>query len=311
MIGLLMLMTVAVGAAAMYLTGNEEAYAAGSDTDGTNGPDLVADSAYENEINRDLDFLVSDEEITQAEADAIRDRIDYRDGAINTDTGDGEDVVYGSELDDTITTGSDEDLVLAGEGGDTVDLGAGEDTYGIDSHWRQSLFDDHYVYPLDYAPVGDEAQQEYGDDTIFGGEGDDSIADGYGVNMLDGGQGDDFLIAVDEDVISPDTVFGGAGRDEIVVDEGDTVTTGAGGDYVLVELQGQVGESYQPVEVTDYLLGVDRLEVSLWEDAEDPLVAVEDSTDGTAAILSVDGIPIARIVGGQGLTVSDLRITRQ
>lgn len=310
MLGFLLLIGAAVGVSAIMVFEDD----APRDEDfepmseGSDGDDLVSDSAHEDDFIADVEDLISNGEITEAEAQRFLNQIDYRDGAINIDTKAGDDTVYGSEQDDTIVAGEGDDLVLGGQGDDLIELGDGDDVSGIDGHWRQGLFDDTYAFPLDYAPVGGEAQQERGDDSIFGGDGDDSIADGYGRNTLDGGDGDDFLIAVDEDGLTPDTVIGGAGKDEIVVDEGDTVTTGSWADYVVIELHDPISDDYQPIEVTDFSMGKDELELTLWDGAGDPDIAIADNADSTAAILSVDGVEIATIVGGQGLTLGDLTV---
>jgi len=144
-----------------------------------------------------------------------------------------------------------------------------------------------------------------GDDEVSGGSGNDLILDGYGSNVLNGNEDDDLLVSVDLDVVSPDTVNGGSGNDVLVVDQGDTVSTGSGTDDVVVELSAGVGAGYETVSIQDFNSEEDVIELSGLEGDE---VTVADLDDGTGAVVSVGGVPVVVVTGGQGLTAGDIRI---
>lgn len=256
--------------------------------------------------------LVGEGEVTQAEADALTAAADYVQGAMNVDAAGGDDLVLGSAGNDTIDTGVGDDIADGGLGDDQVLLGEGSDVYGVD--WRSIDYpDDYQSFPNDFAPFASEADYEGGDDTVSGEGGNDFIADGYGANVLKGRGGADLLVAVDQDGVTPDQVFAGSGDDEIFVDEGDFVTTGAGADDVTVEIHGSVEAGYQVVTISDFNPAEDRLEVlervGEYDDRSitDP-VTVEDLEDGTGALLSIGGVPVAVLIGGQGMTVEDILV---
>jgi len=131
------------------------------------------------------------------------------------------------------------------------------------------------------------------------------ILDGYGSNVLNGNEDDDLLVSVDLDEVSPDVVDGGSGNDTIIVDQGDTVSTGSGSDEVLVELSAGVGAGYDTVSIQDFNSEEDVIELAGLGDDE---VTVADLGDGSGAVVSVGGVPVVVVTGGQGLTVGDIRI---
>ncbi|MCB1537384.1 MAG: S8 family serine peptidase [Rhodospirillales bacterium] len=62
-----------------------------------------------------------------------------RTGIENLDTGDGNDTVYGSALDNVIDTGRGNDTIYASVGSDTIDGGAGTDTYITESVFNHNV----------------------------------------------------------------------------------------------------------------------------------------------------------------------------
>ncbi|MGH1458070.1 MAG: calcium-binding protein [Paracoccaceae bacterium] len=272
---------------------------------------IIAEGAQEG-VAAYWNGLVGEGEVTQAEADALIGGADYVQGAMNVDAAGGDDLALGSEGNDIIDTGAGDDVADGGLGDDEVQLGEGSDVYGVD--WRVIDYpDDFQSFPNDYAPFGTEADYEGGDDTVSGGGGNDFIADGYGANVLKGRGGADLLVAVDQDGVTPDEIYAGSGDDRIFVDEGDFVTTAAGADIVTIEIHGTVEEGYQVITISDFNPEEDRLEVlervGEYDDERitDP-VTVEDLEDGTGALLSIGGVPVAVLIGGQGMTVEDIVI---
>ena len=113
-----------------------------------------------------------------------RDWIFGEEGEDSIAGGDGRDVIFGGEGNDSIAGGDDADDVWGGEGNDTIDGGEGND-------WLEG---------------------DGGDDEISGGMGHDIIFGGKGDDVIDGGQGDD-------------SINGGAGADSL--------TGGTGGDFFV------------------------------------------------------------------------------
>ncbi|MBF9032483.1 type I secretion protein [Rhodobacterales bacterium HKCCE3408] len=76
-----------------------------------------------------------------------------------------------------------------------------------------------------------------GNDTIDGGDGDDSLYGDGGADVISGGAGNDSI----EGGTGTDVVSGGAGDDTIVVAQGDTVTGGDGNDVFRLTDLGEAG----------------------------------------------------------------------
>jgi len=112
--------------------------------------------------------------------------------------------------------------------------------------------------------------------------------------------------SVDLDEGTPDHVLGGFGNDILFVDEGDLVEVGRGLDEVFVDLGGGIAEGYDPVTIPDFTPRVDKVDV-LGFDADD--VSVADLEDGTGAVISVGGVPVVIVIGGQGLNAVELGVS--
>lgn len=126
----------------------------------------------------------------------------YQNKAIHYDTGDRQDMFFGSATDnDTLDGGAGRDVIHGGAGNDAIDGGAGDDTlYGDDG-------DDHIV-------------GGGGKDVIYGGAGQDTIEGGPETVKMYGGEGNDVL-------------RGGSGNDYLFGENGnDMMIGGAGNDYL-------------------------------------------------------------------------------
>lgn len=321
------LMFLGAGAAVAAVMAVVDAFDSGSGGEAASetesyGPedDVVASSEYSSAITDLLDDLVTEGEITQAEADASLGGVDFVNGVLDVATGEGDDAVFGSSGDDRIDTGTGDDSVLGGLGDDLVRLGDGSDLYGFDERSATGV-DDIIAFPQDGGGFGADSIAEGGDDTVIGGAGADFIADGYGANLVQGQQGDDFIVTVDQDGFSPDTVEAGFGNDMIFVDEGDVVTVGNGLDRITVDLWNGVSSDYSVVTITDFDPSRDVLELegsgsllrtptpSGPDDVVTNPVTVEDLDDGTGAVVMINDIPVVLVMGGQGMTVSNIRLS--
>ena len=163
------------------------------------------------------------------DTDAAND-LDTVDGGMGNDTiltGDDNDYVLGGAGDDSIDGGFDDDTlqgqaghdtILGNEGRDFIEGGAGSDLiYGgltLGEADALNLTDD-----VDLVPDNNM-------DTLFGGDGNDTI---YGMDDADelyGGSGNDLL----DGGIDDDSVFGDSGADMLVGGQGDDVLDGGSGD---------------------------------------------------------------------------------
>lgn len=246
------------------------------------------------------DFLEGSGATEEEQADLLG-QATFLTGPFNLDTGGGADVVVGSDGDDTILTGDQDDVVEGGSGNDVIQLGDGNDSYG---RGVELAAGPESTPPLQ---LGDGAEDlQGGDDWVRGGQGDDVIIDAYGSNRLAGNEDDDRIDSVDLDEGTPDHVLGGFGNDILFVDEGDLVEVGRGLDEVFVDLGGGIAEGYDPVTIPDFTPRVDKVDV-LGFDADD--VSVADLEDGTGAVISVGGVPVVIVIGGQGLNAVELGVS--
>jgi Ca2+-binding RTX toxin-like protein len=118
-----------------------------------------------------------------------------------TTPSDGNDVLYGTNLDDTIDGGGGDDRIYGLGGNDLLFGGSGnDDVYG-----------------------------DAGNDTLYGGAGDDYMDGGSGTNVVYGDAGNDILFGGWGD----DTLYGGDGRDGLIDYGGTGVFTGGAGDDTI------------------------------------------------------------------------------
>lgn len=177
------------------------------------------------------------------------------------------------------------------------------------------------------------------DNVIDGGAGDDLISVGGGVNygqtpyqggedLVYGGAGNDTLSALggriempnDDDDTNPlpatqeihrDALFGGAGDDYLLSSNGNDLTGGAGRDVFGV--QHTVGErafgfTFAPTLITDFDRAEDAIVITNDSVPDGAVLSVSVWADGRGSDILVDDTVIARVTGGQGLTVADIRL---
>lgn len=257
-------------------------------------------------------------------------------------TGDGDDKVAGGEGADVIETGRGSDtvnanqgadVVNAGPGDDVVTLGWGDDGYlggvsnGADIDLTQVFNDDPNdevfvkMKGLDAVlqsdtPSGlpDPAQIDVflpgisdnvtDNDTVSGGEGNDTIIDIKGSDTLNGDNGDDRISSLDTreaSLANADTVNGGDGNDVLITDAGDTVTGGAGADQFGM-INRVLGEDVQVV--TDFDPVEDALTVLVEHGLpEDVTLNLVTTSSGTDTGVEVNGMLQAIL---QGVTPDQL-----
>lgn len=292
-IGNAMLFTFLIALQLGFLPDGSSSGSGGSEDDPPEDDPLYDPSAYGREVtgtDGDDDF----------DSDIEGDNLAYFLGL-------GDDTLDASDLDDYAEGGAGnddlmmrlgDDIALGGDGNDTVDGGFGNDIL--------------------YGDAGDDVVNgSKGDDEVYGGDGNDTLTGSDGDDLLEGGAGDDILSG---DIIGNpgaaadgvDTLDGGDGNDTLQLSAADTGTGGAGSDLFEVYETGDTGNQ---VAITDFTEGEDAIAVFYTETFDpvtgDPLtpnVEITPNADSTAATLSLDGVVIADIAGGQDLTPDDVAL---
>jgi Ca2+-binding RTX toxin-like protein len=163
---------------------------------GTSGDDLI-----------DADYL----------GDPDGDRVDNNDGiGVQGTTGDA-DLIYAGAGNDTVFSGAGNDIVYGGTGNDSIFTGTGNDTvYGGDG--SDTIYGGTGNDVL-FGDAGDDVIDGGADnDTISGGAGNDTIIGGLGSDTLFGGGDRDTFVMSDE--FGQDSIFGGEGGDDHDVIDG-------------------------------------------------------------------------------------------
>lgn len=213
---------------------------------GTDGNDTIDVT-----INKDGSYslVVNGEETTYTADEAERLVIDGGDGddtvnihqegspnshEIAINGGDGNDVITADEEVKnrlTIDGGQGNDKIAGGSGSDTITDNYGNNYIdggqGNDEITAQSSDSNNSVFAKigRFFGIGEESPEN----TIFGGEGDDTITTGAGEDRVFGGAGDDEIDTGKGD----DAIYGGEGDDIIYAGAGnDTVRGAAGHDYI-------------------------------------------------------------------------------
>lgn len=240
--------------------------------------------------------------------------------------GPGDDQINGYEGDDLVEGGAGQDILHGNDGEDTLRGGAGDDIlHGeaendtlLGDSGQDQLFGHDGDDLLSGGAGDDSAEGGQGNDTLLGNAGSDGLLGGYGDDVLDGGSGADTLFGGwGDDILngreaepgaqSQDFLNGGGGSDTIVAGAGDIVTTGDDADDVVLPAFPEGSDNLR-AEVLDFDRDEDRLVVSVDLDTE-PVIEITPAADQQDAVtLWVNGVEVALIHGGAGLTESDIAL---
>jgi hypothetical protein len=172
-----------------------------------------------------------------------------------------------------------------GTGGTDAVTGTFEDNDLTGDDGQNALFGDEGNDTLSGGGGNDELYGDFGNDDLRGGAGVDFLSGGEGDDALDGGEGRDLL-------------FGGDGNDTILVGDGDIAQGGVGADTFIGadHTDGDAGF------VSDFNPTEDRIEVIYDPFANpEPMIEVQDFSDGSGADIILDGEVILSVAGAQGL----------
>lgn len=276
----------------------------------------------------------SDEDDNSVTGTAEADDIDTKGGNDVVRGFGGDDNIEGGSGNDLLGGGDDDDVVLGQQGNDTISGGEGDDLL------IAGRGDDEVV-----GSFGDDwVEGNEGDDTLGGDAGADLLIGGRGADEIAGGDDDDTLVggivagtplsfedlkllrdgtslaelldATDDTALTlrddgdADSLFGGAGDDVLFLGAGDAGTGGEGIDtFVIMEKQADrdAEGDLDPGPATVTALEDGETIGILSGDATDPEVTV--TTDGDDALVSIDDVVLARVLGaGSTLTADDVVI---
>lgn len=247
------------------------------------------------------------------------DRVDANDAILpgttpNADSivaGDGNDTIIAGLDDDTIHAGAGDDEVFGGSGSESVHGGEGNDTiltgdgqdivFGedgddfIDTRGPNPLPDIDYpgLYGADTDPLNDL-------DTVYGGDGNDTVFTGDDADRVFGRNGNDYIDGGFDD----DSLYGNAGFDTIIGSEGnDYIDGGRGNDLIfggldlsfpdVINIPNDAGD-LRPQNNADSILGGFGNDTIYGMDDDDTIHGGEGSD------LIFGGVDNDSIIGGDG-----------
>ncbi|RLQ23593.1 LEPR-XLL domain-containing protein [Seongchinamella sediminis] len=223
--------------------GSDKLYGDGGDDavfgeDGINQQRTFVEGEPEYDLIEKLNEALDNAGFAAFGAPTYDDEIEGNDGADDLRGDFGVDIVYGGEGNDNITGGWGNDELTGNDETDLIEGGQGSDKIWGDNRGDDNAIGNDVLFG-EGAGVGPD---DTGDDLIFGGPGNDTIRDAYDSEEADpednaeggndsfyGGDGDDLLVTGSGN----DRAFGGAGADEIFSgDDNDYVEGGGGADLI-------------------------------------------------------------------------------
>lgn len=215
----------------------------------------------------------------------------------------GNDSLNGGNGDDSLAGGTGNDTLIGEDGSDNVRGMDGDDLIDTSGNSGTPLPDVDYpgVYPADLTPLNDL-------DTVFGGNGNDTIRTGDDADEIFGGSGNDSIDAgIDNDLVTAgtgnDSVIGSEGRDTIYGNEGNDLIYGGLPTGVLDALNIPDATDLRPLNNADSLFGGDGNDTIFGQDDADTLFGGtgNDSLNGGIDNDSLTGgFGNDTLVGGQG-----------
>lgn len=236
------------------------------------------------------------------------DQLTGRQGDDLLQGGAGDDIGHGGAGADTLQGGTGNDR-LAGEDGDDRLVGAaGADTL-IGHEGADGLFGGAGTDTLIGGGGNDNLVGGDGDDWLAGGGGADSLVGDAGSDTLDGGVGNDMLDGRESVNAFPEMDFlnGSNGDDTLLLGPGDYATGGDGADWFELS---DLSPGDDIANIADYNAHEDSL-VVVFDPVmhPDPQLSLETPEDSHDVVVLLDGVPLALVQGGAGMTLDDVLLT--
>lgn len=277
-------------------------------TDSTDTPPLASENIQIQGWNDD-DILTGDAGADTVDGGGGNDVLGGRAGDDLISGGYGDDNIDGSAGNDSLSGDDGDDVVQGNDGHDQIAGGAGNDS--LTGHMDDdTLLGDDGDDSLIGGAGNDSLLGGVGEDWVAGGYDDDVLQGGAGHDTLDGNAGNDTLWGFDPDTPSDsqgsDFLNGGDGDDTLMIGAGDYAHGGMGAD--IFTLGDWIGDGSM-AHITDYDPAEDDI-VILYDATAHPDPHVELITDdgSSDATVWLDGIPLAVITNGAGLTVDQLTL---
>ncbi|MGB5900992.1 MAG: calcium-binding protein, partial [Geitlerinemataceae cyanobacterium] len=168
---------------------------------------------------------------------AINDWIAGRGGNDLIQANEGDDIAYGNQGQDTLDGGNGDDILSAGQDDDLILTGNGNN-YAFGNKGNDRIEGGEEIDNLHGGQDNDTVLGNAGDDWLLGEKGDDVVDGGDGNDVIVGGQGLDSLQGSGGDDlifgnVENDTLDGGIGNDTLSAGKDDDWVLGNAGDDVL------------------------------------------------------------------------------
>ena len=238
--------------------------------------------------------------------------------------------VFGSSLNDTISTTGNNDMIVSGAGNDTItdtggnhriNAGAGDDTVtanggnqticaGEGNNTVTATGGSHHITS---GAGNDTITANGGNQTIDAGDGNNTITATGGSHRITSGTGNDTITANNGDSVvvsgaGNDTVTTGSGNDMITGGAGaDIMTGGTGADTFIFTTLGDLGTGagYRDI-IADFLGGTDRIDFTAIDANTNMAGNQAFSMIGTSALSKVAGQLHYKTVGADTLLQGDV-----
>lgn len=236
-----------------------------------------------------------------------------------TDTLTGIENVLGSSFNDRIKGNAGNNHIMGGAGNDGIHATMGVDIYDGGLGARDAVYfrgQPGATASLATGTYSFDANNHgtmTGVEDLVGGTGNDTLTGDNGANILDGGAGNDTVAGGQGN----DTIWGGAGSDILIADGGNDQLSGnysfdGFGDYAADTFV--IGTSAGTVTITDFKLGVDKLDLSAFNLGNGNYWTASASQSAlTVATLTLTGqnqevvtIKLNGIADGYHLTLNDM-----
>jgi len=243
-------------------------------------------------------------------------------GADDLAGGAGTDWLYGAEGADTLAGEAEADDLHGGAGADDLTGGAGNDSLSGDA--GRDLLAGGAGDDLGIGGEGDDSLLgQAGDDALQGGTGADYLVGGSGADTLDGNDGNDTIWGdilgpqvarggtiqagawtTGHDVPDVDFLNGGAGDDVLHTGVGSYASGGTGEDVFAVL---DIGPGDAVAQIMDFNKDEDSL-VLLYDASHHaaPEITISSDPGSPDAMVMLDGVPVAQVMGGAGLQAGDV-----
>ncbi len=212
--------------------GNDTLFADADDVlDGGLGYDVVVGIG---EVGIEVDLVLADVEAVYGSEgnDTLRGKGAGNDDSVVLYGRGGDDILTGSRGGSVLSGDEGNDTLNAVEGSDLVLGGTGDDfIVGLSLSIQNAIGTDTI-----FGGAGNDTVDilNYGDNLIFGGDGEDSLTGGYGDDSVSGDDGHDTI----RDLGGDNTLSGGNGNDKIFGGDGDEIISGGGGNDTIWSSQG-------------------------------------------------------------------------